>query len=100
MSAGPQHFVYYRVRREHRGQAEAAVRALHAQWQARWPGLRCGLYRRADPAVGDAEEATLMETYDGLSAPGAAAEVEALARSRLAPWLVGERHVEVFEPCA
>lgn len=99
MSAGAQYFVYYRVQREHRGQAEAAVRALHAQLQSRWPGLRCGLYRRALPAAVDGDT-TLMEVYDGLPSPDAAAEIEALACSRLAPWLIGERHVEVFEPCA
>lgn len=99
MSAGAQHFVYYRVQRVHRGQAEAAVRALHAELQSRWPGLRCRLYRRAQPAA-EGEDTTLMEVYDGLPSPDAASEVEALACSRLAPWLVGEPHVEVFEPCA
>jgi hypothetical protein len=99
MYAGAQHFVYYRVRREHRGQAEAAVRALHAQLQSRWPGLRCRLYRRAQPATVD-EDTTLMEVYDGVPSPDAAAEVEALACSWLALWMIGERHVEVFEPCA
>lgn len=98
MAAGLQQFVYYRVRREHREQAEAAVRDLHVHLQLRWPGLHCRLYRRAEPSA--AEDITLMETYDGLTAPGALAEVEALARVRLAPWLVGTRHVEVFEPCA
>ncbi|MDH4061445.1 MAG: DUF4936 family protein [Aquincola sp.] len=95
---GPKRFVYYRVPHDGRARAEAAVRALHDELRARWPGLRCCLLRRADHA--SADHATLMEIYEGLPSPAALAEVEALALARLAPWLVGERHIEAFEPCA
>jgi hypothetical protein len=95
---GPKRFVYYRVRHDVRVRAETAVHALHDELRARWPALRCCLLRRADP--GSADHATLMEIYEDLPSPAAAAEVEALALARLAPWLMGERHIEAFEPCA
>jgi hypothetical protein len=97
MTAAPHRFVYYRVPAQAQPLVEAAVRALHHSLCARWPGLRCRLYRRAESAP---DHATLMEVYEGLPSVQAAAEVEALACAQLATWLVGERHVEVFEPCA
>jgi hypothetical protein len=45
---------------------------------------------------------TLMETYRraaGFDAP-ARWRIEDLAGAALAPWLIGPRHLEVFEPCA
>lgn len=99
MADGLEHFVYYRVRRADDARAESAVMAMQAELAARWPGLQGRLLRRVDggPATGDV---TLMEIYAGLPSPEAAAELESLAFARLAPWLVGERHVEAFVPCA
>jgi hypothetical protein len=91
-------YIYFRVRRESEAAALATLRELHAAWQVAMPGLRCELLRRVDQS-GDV---TLMETH--VCAQGVSVEwqqrIERDASARLQPWLVGERHVEVFEPCA
>jgi Domain of unknown function (DUF4936) len=90
-------FIYFRVERESEAAVVAAVRELHAAWPVAMPGLRCELLRRADEA-GDV--ITLMETYAGDG--GVSVEwqdrIEREASERLQPWLVGERHIEVFVP--
>ena len=90
-------YVYFRVARDDEAAAVAALRALHAQLR---DTLDCELLRRADDD--GAVHVTLMETYrqpGGVAAP-VQARIEREAALCLAPWLVGERHVEVFEPCA
>jgi hypothetical protein len=91
-------YIYFRVKRESEAAAVRALRELHAVWQVAMPGLRCELLRRAGP-TGDV---TLMETHVG--AHGVTSEwqerIERDASARLAALLVGERHTEVFEPCA
>jgi Domain of unknown function (DUF4936) len=91
-------YIYFRVERESEAAAVAALRELHAAWQVAMPGLRCELLRRVDQS-GDV---TLMETHVGAQGVGAEWQkrIEREAGTRLQPWLVGERHVEVFEPCA
>jgi hypothetical protein len=92
-------FIYFRVRRESESAVVSAVRALQASWQLVMPGLICELLRRADEG---GEVVTLMETYscaDGVHAQWQQ-RIELEAAQRLAPWLIGERHVELFEPCA
>jgi Domain of unknown function (DUF4936) len=88
-------FIWFRVGREHEVAAIAALRELQAQWS----GLQCELLRRADEPGG---QVTLMEVYR--HACGVTADwqqrIEREAQARLAPWLIGERHTEVFEPCA
>lgn len=94
----PRLYIYFRVKRECEAAAVQALRELHAGWQVSMPGLRCELLRRADPSA----DATLMETYrceDGVSAEWQQ-RIEREATARLEAWLVGQRHVEVFEPCA
>lgn len=89
-------YVYFRVARDDEAAAVAALRKLHAQWR---DTLDCELLRRADDAAG---HVTLLETYrqpGGVTLP-MQARIEREAALRLAPWLVGARHVEVFEPCA
>lgn len=97
----PQLFVYYRVRAAHRAAAIEALRGLHALWHAADPALGCELMQRAD---GDSTNdlVTLMEVYRHAAgvAPAWQERIEREARAALAPWLVGERHVEVFAPCA
>lgn len=92
-------YIYYRVRPIDAPKLIAAVRALQAGWQATLPGLICTLSQRAD---NDTELVTLMETYT--CAQGVATqwqqEIERSATAKLALWFVGERHVEVFVPCA
>ena len=100
MNAGAaQVYVYYRVRRSDAPALIAAVRELHARWQAAHPGLVCTLSRRVDDS---ADALTLMETVahtDGVPAAWQNA-LEREAVERLGAWTVGERHVEVFVPCA
>jgi quinol monooxygenase YgiN len=91
-------FIYFRVERENEAAAVAAVRELHAAWHFEMPGLRCELLRRAEQS-GDV---TLMETYSHSAGVGMALQerIEREAAMRLSQCLVGERHVEVFVPCA
>jgi quinol monooxygenase YgiN len=96
----PQLFVYYRVHSDHVLAAGAALRALHAGWQREAPTLGCELMQRVDD--GGPGQVTLMEIYrhaEGV-APAWQQRIEREARAALAPWLVSERHVEVFAPCA
>jgi Domain of unknown function (DUF4936) len=87
-------YVYYRVGAGDEAAAVAAVRALHARWTAE--GVACELLRRVEEP---GEPVTLMEIYRE-AAPPALAALEAEAVTALAPWLIGERHLEDFEPCA
>jgi hypothetical protein len=91
-------YIYFRVKRESEAAVVAAVRELQAAWPSAMSGLRCELLRRADPS-GDV---TLMETY--VCADGVSVEwqqrIEREASLRIESWLIGERHSEVFEPCA
>ena len=100
MSAGPaQVFVYYRVSAADAAAAIAAVQVCQAHFRLASPGLVCTLSRRADDA---AEHLTLMETYahaDGVTA-AVQRDIERQMRAALEAWLVGERHIEVFVPCA
>jgi quinol monooxygenase YgiN len=91
-------YIYFRVERDSVADVVAAVRELHAAWPATMPGLRCELMRRDD----DGGDVTLMETYacaEGVSAAWQE-RIEREAMNRLRPWLVGERHIEVFVPCS
>jgi Domain of unknown function (DUF4936) len=91
-----QHYVYYRVRADAVERAVACVRALHRRWREQVPMLDCELLQR-DDAPG--ETVTLMEVRRGAT-PEQQAAFEAEAARELAAWLVGERHVERFGPCA
>ena len=92
-------YVYYRVRADDVASAVAAALAMQCGLQTALPGLNCTLSRRTDD---ERELRTLMETYD--HAGGVTVEqrrtIEDAARSQLGAWIVGERHVEAFEPCA
>jgi quinol monooxygenase YgiN len=91
-------YIYFRVKRDSVADVVAAVRELQTALQAAMPGLRGELMRRID----EGDHVTLMETYAG--AHGVTAEwqerIERDAAVRLGRWLIGPRHVEVFEPCA
>ncbi len=91
-------YTYFRVARENEAAVVATLRELHAAWESMMPGLQCDLLRRAD----DSGDVTLMEVHVGAQGVSAAWQqrIEREAGVRLQPWLVGERHVEVFEPCA
>ena len=92
-------FIYFRVARESEAQVAAAVRELQAGWQAQMPGLHCELLRRSDQP---GNVVTLMETY--WCSGGVSTEwqerIERDVTASASAWLIGDRHVEVFEPCA
>jgi Domain of unknown function (DUF4936) len=92
-------YVYYRVKAGDAASAIAAALAMQCGLQSTLPGLICTLSRRADE---ERELRTLMETY--AHAGGVTAEqrrtIEDTGRAQLGAWIVGERHFEVFEPCA
>ena len=102
MAGGAQLYVYYRVRPADAAAVIAAVGALHAGWRDRWPGLACTLARRVEERDGADEPLTLMETYHqpGGVPDACQREIERAARERLGAWIHGERHLEVFVPCA
>lgn len=95
--AGRALFVYYRVEPGRLAATVDAVRAMQQRLRRDHPGLQTGLWRRP-PVAG--QLVTLMETYaaaDGVD-DALAAAIEAAART-LPAGRLGERHVEVFEPC-
>ena len=99
MSGAATLYVYYRVQPADAPALIAAVRELQAGWQAALPGLTCTLSQRAETPAGSL---TLMETYSHAAGvpPQWQLQIEHVARERLAGWIIGERRVEVFVPCA
>lgn len=95
---GRELYIYYRVTEGDALPASQAVRQMQAALQATNSGLQARLLRRPEAPQG---LATFMEVY---AAPGGlSARVQAdieQAATALAPWLRGERHTEVFLPCA
>lgn len=92
-------FVYYRVAPGDAAALGTAVQAMHAALTSAHPGLQARLLRRPEMAQG---RLTFMEVYARPPAgidTSLRGEIEAAARA-LAPWLDGERHTEVFVPCA
>ncbi len=92
-------FVYYRVAERDAAAAIAVMGGLQREATARWPGLEAALLRSTEDSKG---RVTLMETYrvpEGID-PGWSIDLERRALDVLAGWLVGDRHVEVFHPCA
>lgn len=92
-------YVYYRVRSADAPQLIAAVHALQARLRSEIPGLICSFSLRA---MDDAQGPTFMETYshaEGLDAQSQQL-IEARAGRLLGAWIVGDRHVERFVPCA
>ena len=93
-------FTYWRSGRADVTAAAHAVRALHRELRAQYPGLQAALYVREDLAIADA---TLMESYaveDSVSNGGVTADLQALieqaAEQATRVWRRGQRHVEVF----
>jgi hypothetical protein len=90
-------FVYWHALPGDAAAAEAALRAWHAQLRAAVAGLAVNRFRRDEP---QRNRCTFMETY--AAAPSAELDAATLERivsegnQRLAPWLLGARHVEHF----
>jgi hypothetical protein len=98
-------FIYYRSQVGHAAAVEAAVRDMQSALRARHPALEARWLRRIDD---DSKLMTWMETYRAASPAlhpqgvhdELQREIETLAAQRVAPWIDGTRHVEVFEACA
>jgi hypothetical protein len=96
-------FIYYRSPQDEADRVAGRVREFQARLTAGHPGLVARLMCR--PEVVDGAN-TWMETYsmnpahspEGI-APALAREIEQQAAC-LSSCLIGERHVEVFTPCA
>lgn len=94
-------FIYYRAPVQHAEALSDAVHRMQDTLRRAHPGLQARLLRRAD-IDGHAIDPTWMETYalPTVLEPAAFTAAIALAAQALSPWLVGERHVEHFLPCA
>jgi hypothetical protein len=96
---GLQLFIYWRCQAADADVATAAARQLQQRLRQQHPALQAHLFRRSDS---DAATCTLMETYAlppaGIG-PALQAELQT-AGAALQPWLLGTRHVEVFQPLA
>ena len=105
----PELYVYYRVLTCETELLRATVSAMHDQLRCELPGLQARLLRRTVPVTdaAAADQDTWMETY---ALPYAAspsllanALTAAVAQQAMA-WRQllgdGQRHTEVFEPCA
>jgi hypothetical protein len=90
-------YVYYRVAAPDWQRAADAVRDFQRQLCMAHRGLTARVLRRSDSAI---DEVTLMETY-AFAPRGIDDEMRRRidrAAGVLTPWLIGGRHVEVFEP--
>ncbi|MBI5271557.1 MAG: DUF4936 family protein [Burkholderiales bacterium] len=102
---GRRWFIYYRVPAARRDEVLAALRSAQAELRVQCPGLWARVMQRADTAAASSE-LTLMECYGseapapGLSDDTVRAAIAATVAPHVAPWLIGERHAEVFDPCA
>lgn len=97
----PELFIYFRAAVSDAAAVQQAVAAFQHSLRARHPGLGARLLRR--PEAGNGQH-TWMEIY---TLPAQASADTALiqadiehAAAVLSGWIVGERHVEVFLPCA
>jgi hypothetical protein len=106
--AQPHWFIYYRLQDKQLAGALAVVRSMQQQLKARYPALQTRVMRRPGSPDG---RVTLMETYtldaacpstleQAALAALVLADIERTAALALQGWLLGERHVETFLPCA
>lgn len=95
-------FIYYRVNAQHATEVRSKVLEWQRELGAAHPALQCRLLMRPVPREG---LQTWMETY-AIADPAHGGDMDALrGRIELGPpdlqsLIVGERHVEVFVPCA
>jgi len=100
-------FIYYRIDAGRAGSALKAAQAMQQGLRDKHPQLAARLWRRPDEPGGSptneaSTQQTWMETYsftDTGVTPALQAEIEEAA-SALSPFIVGQRHTEVFVPCA
>lgn len=99
MNEAAELYVYYRIRTPQRVLAWQAVCDLQNELRLAHPGLQTRVLCRTDSVT---QVQTWMEVYR-MDPSGVSAHVQADIHSRahaLAPWIDGQRHVEVFVPCA
>jgi hypothetical protein len=97
-------FIYYRVSAADALAAIDAAKRMQTALRARHPGLEAQLMRRTDDRD---PNPTLMETYafdaracrEGIDVD-LRANIERCAAAALSAWIIGGRHVEVFDACA
>jgi hypothetical protein len=90
-------FIYWRTPAATAAQAIEAASQWQARLRAQHPGLAATLFCRADDS---GETATLMEVYGAPLDAALEKRIVDEGSRALAPWLAGQRHVEVFERCA
>ncbi len=95
-------FIYYRVDARHAGEAGSTVLGWQRELGVTHPALQCRLLMQ--PVAREGPQ-TWMETY-AIAGPAHGYDMDALlvrleqGAPQLQSWIVGERHVEVFVPCA
>lgn len=93
-------YIYYRIGAAGAPACIAAVSGLQRALMQRHPGLQAALLAKQPGGL------TLMETYRWSPAAGVAAQapdwpaLEAELAACVRPWIDGDRHTEVFRPCA
>jgi Domain of unknown function (DUF4936) len=101
-SRAPELFIYYRVNARRATEARSKVLEWQRELGAAQPALHCRLLMRPVEREG---LQTWMETY-AIADPAHGVDVDALHKRieqgppGMQSWIVGERHVEVFIPCA
>lgn len=89
-------FIYFRAQAQDDAVVKAAVHQMQVELRQAWPGLSARLLHR--PQVQDGLR-TWMEVYAMTGTSGVPqalqAAIESAAQGAM-PWVVGERHVEVF----
>lgn len=95
-------FIYYRVSVRHATEARSDVLEWQRELEGAHPALHCRLLMRPEEREG---LQTWMETYaiaDPAQSPDAGALRQHIEQGpeALQSWIIGERHVEVFVPCA
>ncbi len=89
-------FIYFRAQDRDDAGVKAAIHQMQDSLCQTWPGLSARLLCR--PEVHDGLR-TWMEVYAMASAEGVSPSMQASidsAAQAIKPWLVGERHTEVF----
>jgi len=95
-------FVYYRVDAAHAAEAKAAVQRWQHDLDSAYPELHGRLLKR--PQTRDGLQ-TWMETYTHSKAATGVSQLQLqtllpAGPAELRRWLHGDRHLEVFVPCA
>jgi hypothetical protein len=89
-------FIYFRAQAQDDAVVKTAIDQMQEELRRAWPGLSARLLHR--PQVQEGLR-TWMEVYamaDAAGVPQALQSAIELAAENSKPWVMGERHVEVF----